>query len=55
MAKGQDTKAIAGTLGISVNTARGHVQRVIETMEAHSRLEAVVRAQEIGLLQPGRT
>ena len=38
------------SLGISVNTARGYVQQVLEKLGAHSRLEAVVRANELGLL-----
>lgn len=50
MARGLDTKGIAQELGISVNTARGYVQHVIESLGAHSRLEAVIRAQELGIL-----
>jgi two-component system nitrate/nitrite response regulator NarL len=50
MSRGLDTKGIASELGISVNTARGYVQHVIEALGAHSRLEAVVRAQELGIL-----
>jgi two-component system nitrate/nitrite response regulator NarL len=50
IARGLDTKAIAAELGVSVNTARGYVQHVIEAFGAHSRLEAVVRAQELGII-----
>ena len=50
MAKGVDTHAIAERLHISINTARGYVQNIIEKLGAHSRLEAVLRANEAGLL-----
>ncbi len=50
MAQAIDVQTIAGRLGISVNTARGYVQQVLEKLGAHSRLEAVVRANELGLL-----
>jgi DNA-binding NarL/FixJ family response regulator len=50
MAQAQDAQRIAEKLGISVNTARGYVQQVLEKLDAHSRLEAVVRANELGLL-----
>jgi DNA-binding NarL/FixJ family response regulator len=50
MAKAQDTNAIAEELTISRHTARGHVQTIIEKLGAHSRLEAVLRGQELGLL-----
>jgi DNA-binding NarL/FixJ family response regulator len=50
MAVAKETTAIATELGISPNTARGYVQAVIEKLQAHSRLEAVLRAQELGLL-----
>jgi DNA-binding NarL/FixJ family response regulator len=51
MAAARETSAIADELGISANTARGYVQAVIEKLQAHSRLEAVLRAQELGLLE----
>jgi DNA-binding NarL/FixJ family response regulator len=50
MASGDDTAVIAETLSISRHTARGHVQTIIEKLGAHSRLEAVLRAQQLGLL-----
>ena len=50
MAQAKDTAEIAETLAISANTARGYVQAVIEKLDAHSRLEAVLRAQELDLL-----
>jgi len=50
LAQANDAQHIAERLGISVNTARGYVQQVLEKLGAHSRLEAVVRANELGLL-----
>jgi DNA-binding NarL/FixJ family response regulator len=50
MADAAETAVIASTLGISANTARGYVQTVLEKLDAHSRLEAVLRAQELGVL-----
>lgn len=48
MCAGRDTKTIAAELSIEYNTARGHAQRVLEKMDARTRLEAVVRARELG-------
>lgn len=50
MASAADAERIAGELRISVNTARGYIQNILEKLNAHSRLEAVVRATELGLL-----
>ncbi len=52
MAAAADAERIAGELRISVNTARGYIQNILEKLHAHSRLEAVVRATELGLLGP---
>jgi DNA-binding NarL/FixJ family response regulator len=50
MAEGLDPRAIARTLGISVNTSRGHVKSILAKLGAHSQLEAVVEAMHLGLL-----
>ena len=50
MASAADAERIADELKISVNTARGYIQNILEKVGAHSRLEAVVRATELGLL-----
>jgi DNA-binding NarL/FixJ family response regulator len=50
IATAKETAAIAAELGISANTVRGYIQAVIEKLEAHSRLEAVLRAQELGIM-----
>lgn len=51
LATGCDSKTIATRLGLSIHTARDHVQSVLEKMDAHSRIEAVVRAGELGLVR----
>jgi DNA-binding NarL/FixJ family response regulator len=50
MAQGLDNKAIAARLVISLNTTRSYVQTILEKLGAHSKLEAVARASEHGLL-----
>ena len=52
LARGRDTREIAERTGLAVNTIRGHVQNLIEKLGTHSRLEAVVRAQSLGLVRP---
>lgn len=50
MADGLDNRAIASRLSISFTTVRGHVQNILEKLEAHSKLEAVARAARYALL-----
>ncbi len=50
MAEGMDNHAIAEHLGIGFTTVRGHVQNILEKLDAHSKLEAVARAARAGLL-----
>ena len=50
MAQGLDNRAIAEKLFISFTTVRGHVQNILEKLEAHSKLEAVARANQYGLI-----
>jgi DNA-binding NarL/FixJ family response regulator len=52
MAEGLDPRAIARTLGISLNTSRGHVKAIMGKLGAHSQLEAVVQALHLGMLEP---
>jgi len=54
MAAAADVERIARELKITVNTARGYIQNILEKLGAHSRLEAVVRATELGLLDPSQ-
>lgn len=44
--RGRTTKQIAEELHLSTETVRNHVRRLLRTMGAHSRLEAVAIAHE---------
>ena len=44
--RGRTTKQIAEELHLSTETVRNHVRRLLRTMGAHSRLEAVAMAHE---------
>jgi DNA-binding NarL/FixJ family response regulator len=50
LGRGLDPSTIADQLGVSVHTARGHVKKILGKLHAHSQLEAVVTAAELGLL-----
>src|SRR5438445_8583376 len=50
MADGLDHRAIAAAPGIGFTTVRGHVQNVLEKLDAHSKLEALACAARYGLL-----
>lgn len=50
LADGASTAEVAERLGVAHNTARNHVQRVLEKMGARSKLEAVAIARREGLL-----
>ena len=52
LAEGLGTRAIAARLGIAEETARNHIRGILAQLGAHSRLEAVVRAYRLGLLEP---
>jgi DNA-binding NarL/FixJ family response regulator len=51
MARGLDTRALAEQLVVSQTTVRTHVAAVLSKLDAHSRLEAVVKATELGILR----
>ncbi|HEY0001716.1 MAG TPA: response regulator transcription factor [Actinoplanes sp.] len=54
IALGRDARAIANELGISLHTCRGHVKSILAKLDAHSQLEAVMKAIRTGLLDsPG--
>ena len=54
MVEGLDNMAVAERLVIGVNTVRWHVRAILEKLNAHSKLEAVARAVELGLVRrPG--
>jgi DNA-binding NarL/FixJ family response regulator len=51
MGAGLDTQEIAGRLFISQQTVRGHVRNVLGKLDCHTRLAAVARGGEYGLLE----
>lgn len=50
LADGLSTREIAARLGLAGETARNHIRALLRELGAHSRLEAVVKAQRLGLL-----
>ncbi len=50
LAGGYSTDDIAGKLGISTETVRNHVRDLMRRLNAHTRLEAVIRGHELGLV-----
>jgi DNA-binding NarL/FixJ family response regulator len=53
LADGSDTRAIAKSLKLSINTCRGYVNSLLVKLGAHSQLEAVVIATNHGLVSVG--
>jgi len=53
LSQGLDPQTISRRLGISVHTCRGHVKSILAKLEAHSQLEAVVKAMRLGLVRQG--
>lgn len=51
MSKGRDNREIADHLTVSYATVRSHVRKVLEKLGARSKLEAVVKAADIRLLE----
>ena len=50
LAAGRSTAQIAARLGISNETVRNHVRGIMQRLGVHSRLEAVLRAHQGGLV-----
>ena len=50
LAAGHSTTAIATKLGISIDTVRNHIRGIMARLEVHTRLEAVIRAHDLGLV-----
>jgi LuxR family maltose regulon positive regulatory protein len=50
MAGGASNQEIAVRLVVTVGTVKGHVNHILDKLEAHNRTEAVARARELGLL-----
>jgi LuxR family maltose regulon positive regulatory protein len=51
MAGGASNQDIAGRLVVTVGTVKGHVNHILDKLEAHNRTEAVARARKLGLLE----
>ena len=51
LAKGMASRQIAQELGIGYTTVRAHVHGVLHKLGAHSKLEAVHRGRQIGLVE----
>ncbi|HWN23000.1 MAG TPA: LuxR C-terminal-related transcriptional regulator [Gaiellaceae bacterium] len=50
IAGGHSTEHIATALGISTETVRNHVRHLMGRLNVHTRLEAVIRGHELGLV-----
>jgi PAS domain S-box-containing protein len=50
LAEGKSTDAIAAALGITRESARNYIRLLLKGLDAHSRVEAVARGRELGLL-----
>lgn len=53
LARGLTNKQIGTALGISDNTARNHVNSIIEKLEVSDRTEAATAAIEQGIIRMG--
>ena len=51
MGEGLDTNAMSQRLGIAGHTVEWHVRHVIEKLEVHSKLQAVIAGARLGLIQ----
>jgi two-component system, NarL family, nitrate/nitrite response regulator NarL len=54
LAQGDDTATMARSLGVAPHTIEWHVRHVIEKLEVHSKLQAVVAAARLGLIEVPR-
>jgi DNA-binding CsgD family transcriptional regulator len=51
LAEGLDTMAMALRLSIAPHTVEWHVRHVIEKLQVHSKLQAVIAAARLGLIE----
>jgi DNA-binding NarL/FixJ family response regulator len=51
LAEGLDTSSMSLRLGIAPHTVEWHVRHVIEKLQVHSKLQAVIAAARIGLIE----
>src|SRR4051794_17928048 len=47
---GMATDEVAEHLAISIHTVRAHLKHAMEALGAHSKLEAIIRAGQVGLV-----
>jgi DNA-binding CsgD family transcriptional regulator len=50
LAAGHSTETIAHALGIASDTVRNHIRGILSNLDVHTRLEAVIRGHELGLV-----
>ena len=50
MAEGLSSRSVAAKMGISYTTVRTHIRSVGSKLGVHSKLEAIVKARELGLI-----
>jgi DNA-binding CsgD family transcriptional regulator len=51
LAAGRSNKEIAGRLEVSPNTVKTHIAKVFEKLEVSRRIEAILRARELGMIR----
>ncbi len=52
IAQGLDNRTVAEQLGVEYGTVRSHVRNLIAKLEVHNKMQAIVRAAQLGLLEP---
>jgi DNA-binding NarL/FixJ family response regulator len=50
LSEGHGNKEIRHRLGIAERTVRAHLTDLFQLLDAHSRMQAVIRARELGLI-----
>lgn len=50
--RGKSASDIGGILGISARTVEGHLLKVCQHLEVKTRLQAVLKALDLGLIAP---
>ncbi|HSK99909.1 MAG TPA: LuxR C-terminal-related transcriptional regulator [Rubrobacteraceae bacterium] len=50
LSEGRSAREIGGELYLSQATVRNHIRSLLQVLDAHSQLEALARARELGLL-----
>ena len=51
LAEGHGNKEIRHRLGIAERTVRAHLTELFQVLGAHSRMQALIRAREFGLIE----